>query len=155
VSEPSPDTTPPRVCADNETARDNAAKVALFFAEVLAVRDAARALWFLAANFLDHDPADANHAGRDGVVEKLTALWTAFPDGRFILEDLVAAGDRVAARSRFVGTHRGPFGPIAPTGNTVDVTFTDLYRLDDGLIAEHWHNFDQFGLMQQLGAIPR
>jgi len=155
VSEASPDQTEPHIFADSATARANATQVGLFFSEVLAVRDAARASWFLAPNFYDHDPANANHAGRDGVVEKLTALWAAFPDGRFVLEELVAAGDRVATRSRCFGTHRGPFGPLVPTGKTVEVTFMDLYRLQDGLIAEHWHNFDQFGLMQQLGALPR
>ena len=42
-----------------------------------------------------------------------------------------------------------------PHGAAVTVTFTDVYRLENGLITEHWHNFDQFGLMQQLGAFPR
>jgi predicted ester cyclase len=155
VSQPSPDNAPPRIHADCEAARANAAHVADFFSEVLSVRDAARASWFLAANFLDHDPADGTRSRRDGIAEKLTALWTAFPDGRFELEELVAGGDRVVARSRFVGTHLGPFGPLAPTRAEVDVSFMDLYRLEAGLIAEHWHNFDQFGLMQQLGAIAR
>jgi predicted ester cyclase len=149
------DSPAPCIQADNDAARANAARISDFFSEVLAIRDAARAALFLAANFVDHDPAAGTTAGRDGVVEKLTAFWTAFPDGRFELQELVAAGDRVFARSHFTGTHLGPLGPLAPTKTRVDVSFMDLYRLEGGLIAEHWHDFDQFGLMQQLGAIPR
>ncbi len=149
------DSPTPCIHAESAAARANAGRISDFFSEVLAIRDASRAALFLAANFVDHDPAAGTSSGRDGVVEKLTAFWVAFPDGRFELQELVAAGDRVFARSRFVGTHRGPFGPLAPTGAKVEVSFMDLYRLEAGLIAEHWHDFDQFGLMQQLGALPR
>jgi len=43
---------------------------------------------------------------------------------------------------------------IAPTGKQVTVTGITIYRLTDGKIAEEIANWDAFGLMQQLGAIP-
>ncbi len=143
---------PPVVSADSASARANADLVVRFFTEVLAKGQADAALPFLADDFVDRDPAQTNDAGRDGVVTKLKALWSAFPDGRFTLQDIVAAGERVAARSVFTGTQTGAFGPLAPTGKRVSVTFSDFYRMADGRIAEHWHNFDEAGLMRQLGA---
>lgn len=142
----------PQILADSAAAVLNAHVVVRFFAEVLATGDAARAAGFFAGEFIDHDSAPGIAAGADGVVQKLAALWHAFPDGRFTLEGVIAAGDGVAARSVFTGTQRGHFGPLAPTGRSVSVSFSDWYRIANGKIAEHWHDFDEAGMMRQLGA---
>jgi steroid delta-isomerase-like uncharacterized protein len=142
----------PRVITDSAQAGLNARLIVRFFNEVLATGDAARAGAILAEDFVDHDAAPGSPAGADGVIQKLAVLWHAFPDGCFTLQTVLAAGDSVAARSLFAGTQRGPFGPLAPTGRRVNVTFSDWYRIANGKIAAHWHNFDEAGLMRQLGA---
>ncbi len=142
----------PQILADSAAAVLNAHVVVRFFAEVLATGDAARAAGFLSDDFIDHDAAPGVATGADGVIQKLAALWHAFPDGRFSLQSVIAAGDSVAARSVFTGTQRGYFGPLAPTGRGVSVGFSDWYRIANGKIAEHWHNFDEAGMMRQLGA---
>src|SRR5690242_9610147 len=43
-------------------------------------------------------------------------LLDAFPDMRFTVEDLVAEGDRVAARWTMRGTHRGWVFGLCPSG---------------------------------------
>jgi predicted ester cyclase len=60
----------------------------------------------------------------------------------------------VAARLRFRGTHRGELNGIAPTGRRVDCTGIVVSRIEEGKIAEDWANFDDLGMMQQLGLIP-
>jgi steroid delta-isomerase-like uncharacterized protein len=143
----------PLISADSATARANAARIIDFFEQVLATGNAEAAPAFLGSNFVDHDPAPGAPTDAAGVVSKLKALWIAFPQGRFALQEVAAAGDRVAARSIFSGTNLGPFGDVPPTGKSVSVSFADFYRLSDGRITEHWHEFDQYGLMQQLGAL--
>lgn len=144
-----PDT--PHILTDSATAVLNAHVIVRFFAEVLTTGDAARAGGFLGDDFIDHDAPPQSPAGAEGVIQKLASLWHAFPDGRFTLETVIAAGDCVAARSTFTGTQRGHFGPLAPTGRSVSVSFSDWYRIANGKIAEHRHNFDEAGLMRQLG----
>src|SRR5688572_20809308 len=97
----------PRIIADSAQAVLSANVVVRFFNEVLATGDVARAGAFLADGFADHDAAPGSPAGADGVIQKLAALWHAFPDGRFTLETVIAAGDFCAARSRFTGTQHG------------------------------------------------
>ncbi len=138
--------------ADSKTARANGERVAQFFAEVLATGKFERAPAFLSPDFFDHDPTPGAPSDASGVAIKLKALWSAFPDGCFSLKDVVAAGDRVVARSLFTGTQTGPFGSLVPTGRHVEVSFTDFYQLADGMLAEHWHDYDQFGMIQQLTA---
>jgi predicted ester cyclase len=68
---------------------------------------------------------------------------------------VIAEGDKVAARLRFRGTHRGEVQGIAPTGRRVDCTGIVISRMEGGKIAEDWANFDDLGMMQQLGAISK
>lgn len=139
----------PSIFADSPAASANAELLAAFFAAVLCGPIGAGAERFLAAGFCDHDPA-GDDVGAEGVAAKLAALWLAFPDGRFEPFEIVAAGDRVAIRSRLIGTQSGPFGPLPASGRVIDIAFFDLYRVAGGRIAEHWHVFDEAGLMRQL-----
>ena len=79
----------------------------------------------------------------------------AFPDLEFVAEDMIAEGDKVAARITVRGTHKGPFLDIAPTGKQVSVNAIDIFRFANGKIVEHWGVMDQMSMMQQLGAIPQ
>lgn len=68
----------------------------------------------------------------------LTPLETAFPDGRYALEDLIADGDKVVLRVSFQGTHRGWFRGHAPTGRTVALAGIHIFRCQGPCILEHW-----------------
>jgi predicted ester cyclase len=140
--------------ADGAAAQAHAERIAAFFREVLATGDLARASAYLSPNFHDHDPASSGEDGPESVIARLRELWDGFPDGRFGLQEVVAAGDRVAARSMFRGTQTGTFGSLAPTGRRVEVSFMDFYRMSGGLICAHWHTCDRYHLLQQLGALP-
>lgn len=65
-----------------------------------------------------------------------------FPDLSITIEDLMAEGDRVAARITMRGTHRGEFQRIAPTGKRVQVRAIDMFRISNGKIVEHWGHAD-------------
>lgn len=81
-------------------------------------------------------------------------MWTAFPDGRIELYDVIAEGDEVACRFANNATHTGEFMGLAPTGNRTTLTGSTLLRFEDGKCVERWSQADFLGLMQQLGAIP-
>jgi steroid delta-isomerase-like uncharacterized protein len=83
-----------------------------------------------------------------------TMFRRAFPDMQETIEALVAEGDAVAARWTFRGTHLGEFRGIAPTGKAIEMTGMSLYLLTDGKIQNDWAEWDELGLLQQLGALP-
>jgi hypothetical protein len=41
---------------------------------------------------------------------------------------------------------------IAATGNTIDVSICDYFRVGNGALVEHWGVMDAAGMMQQLTA---
>jgi len=109
----------------------------------------------LADDFVEHEQTPGLEPTKDGVRRFFSAYIAAFPDLRFDAEDLIASGDRVAARVRCTGTHDGDFMGMPATGRSVAVQAIDIIRFgDEGLAHEHWGVFDSLKMMQQLGAIP-
>jgi steroid delta-isomerase-like uncharacterized protein len=108
-----------------------------------------------APDYVGHDPSNPEDVrGLQAAKRAASDYRQAFPDLRVTVEDLIAEGDRVAARLRFRGTHLGELDGIAPTGRRVDCTGIVVSRIEEGKIAEDWANFDDLGMMQQLGLIP-
>jgi steroid delta-isomerase-like uncharacterized protein len=109
----------------------------------------------LAGDYAIHDPGTPGRTGTPVGEKQVHAMYRAvFPDLRLVIEELIAEGDRVAARWRGSGTHRGPLMGIAPTGRSMSITAISWLRIADGKIAEHWLNWDSLGMLQQLGAAP-
>ena len=75
----------------------------------------------------------------------------AFPDLRLTIETIAVADDAVAARISFRGTHRGEFQGLPPTNKEVTFTSVEINRMEGGKVAEHWFEFDQGRLFEQLG----
>ena len=92
--------------------------------------------------------------GRDAIAGVFSMLRTAFPDWHEEIEDLIAEDDRVVFRVTGRGTHLGDFQGIPPSGRSVTIAGTDIVRIDGAKLAEHWANFDQLGMMTQIGALP-
>lgn len=81
------------------------------------------------------------------------AFHTAFPDGKFIVEDMIGEGEKVLIRWTMRGTQTGPWFGVAPTGRTVNFVGMDLWRYSEGRLAESWFVGDNLTLMKQLGIL--
>ncbi len=86
--------------------------------------------------------------------EHIALFEAAFPGYEFIVDDVIAEGDKVALRATFKGTHKAEFQGIAPTGRGVTLPVQIIYRLANGRITEHWLSVDSLSLLQHLGAVP-
>ena len=99
-------------------------------------------------------PLPGRGRGLEGVKENVLALRAAFPDAEFVVEDLVAAGDKFAVRGVLRGTHEGEFLGVPASGEEVEVSGISFVRIADGKAVEYWIEFDVYGALQQVGAIP-
>jgi steroid delta-isomerase-like uncharacterized protein len=105
----------------------------------------------LSPDFRAHDPtAPGGLVSRGAIREVLEQIRVTFPDIRREVCDYVTQGDKIAVRWRTIGTHRGPFAGMAPTGRQVVVTGITFYRIAGGRIAEEWVEMDSAGLSRQL-----
>ena len=95
------------------------------------------------------EPLDA-----DGHRAFMSVLLAAFPDSKFVVDDVIAEKDKVAVRHRLQGTHQAELQGIPATGRQVEVNGIVIFRIENGMIAEAWLNADIMGMMQQLGVVP-
>ena len=89
--------------------------------------------------------------GIDAWTQFVAGLLAAFPDMHFTIEEQVGSGDRIAFRWRATGTHTGPLGAVSPTGRRVALDGLIVDHLLDGRVVERWEQWDQPGMLAQLG----
>ena len=83
-----------------------------------------------------------------------TEFYTAFPDWREEIVELVTEGNTVAGRFRCSGTHLGEFLGEAPTGKRMDVEEVFFLRVEEGKFVDFWGLEDSLNRMRQLGLLP-
>jgi len=94
--------------------------------------------------------------GKEGFRRFFEVTFRAMPDFAYEVLQTVADGDLVMVRSVCSGTHTGgEWLGRTPTGNRLEFEVVDVFRLEDGKIAEHWDVADTFTLFWQLGVIER
>ena len=89
----------------------------------------------------------------DGHKAFMSALLASFPDSSFVVDDVIADGNKVAVRHRLLGTHQADFQMIPATGRQVEVNAIVIFRMENGMVVEAWLNADIMGMMQQLGVV--
>ena len=135
------------------SAEENKAVVRRFFEELLSTDNLAVADEILSPGFRFYFAGGPDPMDLESYKEFLMARRAAFPDRRFVVEDMIAEGDKISARFTMRGTHRGELRGIAPTGREVTMTGIDMIRLEEGKMVEDRVEVDQLGMMQQLGVI--
>jgi steroid delta-isomerase-like uncharacterized protein len=134
--------------------QENKALVRRYYNEVFNERRVDLVDRLAVEDYVEHDPFPGHRDGRADLRARVDLILAAMNPLRFEVQDLIAEGDRVVVRWVQQGTQSGTFMGLPPTGRQFTFAGIDIHRLRDGLMAEHWHVVDLFGLLQQLGAIP-
>ena len=104
------------------------------------------------AHGLSDDPSNPLRGPRN-----FKAFYTMFRDGfpnmLIVIEDMIAEGDKVAARCSIRGRHEGEFLGRTATQSPVQFTGIAIVRIDNGKIVEAWNNFDFMTLHKQVGLL--
>ncbi len=125
--------------------------------QVLALIDERKldeAFELYALDYQYHGPGGQELRGREGIRGLWEVFFVGFPDLHSTIEDMVSEGDKVVLRWRLEGTHTGEFMGVAPTNAKINLGVTEIFRVADGQLVEAWDQYDLYGLMQQMGAIP-
>jgi steroid delta-isomerase-like uncharacterized protein len=120
------------------------------FYEAWGLQDLETAASLVTEDFSNNSSASQ---GRDGIYEEGQYWFSAFPDAKVSIEELLAEGDKVVVRLHSTATHQGEFFGAPPTGNAVEVNEIDIFRVENGLIAEAWAAPDIYGLLSQIGVL--
>jgi serine phosphatase RsbU (regulator of sigma subunit)/predicted ester cyclase len=93
----------------------------------------------MAPDFVSHTPAPGQQLDRESYMRHAAESVSAFSDVRFVIEDQVAAGDKVVSRISGRGTHvRSELLGTTPTGREIASIAIFIHRLSGGKISEEW-----------------
>jgi len=93
--------------------------------------------------------------GRTGFKEFFEQMFKAMPDFTYTIKKIVAEGDTVMMYSTTTATHLGEWLGNPPTGNKLKFDVVDIFRIENGKIAEHWDVADTLKLFTQVGKIKQ
>jgi steroid delta-isomerase-like uncharacterized protein len=133
------------------SAEENKASLRRFVDEILNKGNMAVAHELVAEDFVELDPLPGQQQGLQGLIDTILMVRTAFPDAVWIVEEMVAEGEKVACYSIWSGTHQGAFLGIPPTGKRVTVSSMEFDYYVDGKLKESRLLMNIMSLMQQLG----
>lgn len=82
------------------------------------------------------------------------AVLSAFPDYHLVIEDLIAAEEKVVVRFTESGTMKGNLMGMEATGKTFTAPAIEIWRFANGKLIEHWQARDTLSAGIQMGIFP-
>jgi len=98
--------------------------------------------------------AEAELRGPEQFEAFVRKIRGAFPDIAITVEDVFGDGDKVALRWSATMTHSGNTLGVPASGRKVQSRGITMVRFADGKVVEGWDNWDELGMMKQIGAFP-
>jgi steroid delta-isomerase-like uncharacterized protein len=109
----------------------------------------------IAPNYVRHDPGDPFPArGPEDVKRIISMLRQMLPDLRIHVEAVIAEDDFVVSRYTSTATDTVGFMGHPPTGRVIHTSAMQMFRFENGKIAESWAVRDDLGTLRQLGHVP-
>jgi predicted ester cyclase len=107
----------------------------------------------LAPNFVNHTKVLPNEEpGREGFIQAIAQYNAAFSNSSVLVEDQVAAGDKVVSRCVVRRTHdRGKVMGVAPSGRELTYLPVVIHRIEGCKIAEQWGGGTGLSELRGLG----
>jgi steroid delta-isomerase-like uncharacterized protein len=81
----------------------------------------------------------------------LISWYTAFPDLKHQIINIIAKNDYVVVQVRYTGTQINEFMGLSATKKKIECKGVHIFKLDAGKIAELHFMDDDFSMFQQLG----
>jgi predicted ester cyclase len=108
----------------------------------------------IAPEYVEYFPSGvAEPASLEQGIQQTKMFIKGIPDIFHDIEEIIAAGDKVIVRFIGRGTHTGDIEEmgISATGNEIEVSSINIFRIVNGKVVEQRQDADMLGLMQQFG----
>lgn len=135
--------------ADQNT-HPNLTLLSNFAGEVFVNKDLSNLDAYMKDDYIQHNPAVAQ--GSEGFKAFFADWFTAIPDFNYELKNIIANDDFVWVYGTYSGTHENEWLGIPPTQAKYKFDAIDIFRIEDGKLAEHWDVMDLHTLFTQLQA---
>ena len=135
---------------DPESSNIRKAQVRRFYELLWNARDLGMMSSILHEDFAFRGSLGEEKRGHEGFAEYVNMVHTALGEYRCSIEVLVEEGDKVFAKMRFGGIHRGRFMGFEPTGKPVHWAGCAFFTFQGEKVCDVWVLGDLKGLEEQL-----
>lgn len=106
---------------------------------------------------VSHVSDEPDYQGIAAYKQRIVDARRAFPDFHVTVDEIIGERDTIVHRWTYQVTFTGPSShlPAPPTGRRATVQGTWVGHFAAGKLVEDWYTYDMFGLMQQLGLVPK
>lgn len=130
-------------------------RLALALMEAWNTHDARAVAACYGPDFVGDDIGLAEPQQGPEAIRRLTLYYLrAFPDLKVVVDSHATDGDTVVLVWTLIGTHRGTFMNIPPTGRSTSVRGTTILTIREGLIRRATRIWDLAGLLRCMGLLP-
>lgn len=92
---------------------------------------------------------------RPAYKEFVKAFYVGLPDLKPMRQEIMVEDEGLMAMTQWEATHTGVFFGVPATGKALHFSTADRYRLQDGLLVEHWDVVDVLEAWLALGIVVR
>jgi predicted ester cyclase len=143
---------PAVMMAHGAAVEENKKLVRDYFEEIWGKGNFDKEPQFVAQDIVVHAPPFPVPGGIAGPLQIVGTFRAAITDLKLVHDLMFGEGDKVVHRYTVTGHHTGAelFG-VKPTGNALEFTGINEFRIANGRIVERWGNLDVMRLSRQLG----
>ncbi len=98
--------------------------------------------------YIQHSGRSAS--GLQAQIANYQRIFENWPDFQSRIDDRIFGSDKIVVRSTLSATHTKNVQGFVPTGKRVSWGTIDIWRVENGKLAEHWDLVDIAGLQKQL-----
>lgn len=107
----------------------------------------------MADNHTFHNPMTPAPVGIPEHLGMMEMMTSAF-EGNHHLDLVLSDGEYATVRGTWKGKHVGEFNGVPATGNPVQFTFMDIFRVENGKVTDEYFEMNPMAIMSQIGAVP-
>ena len=108
---------------------------------------------FIAPDYSEIHDGKRYPIGIDGATEHILGVRKTYPDLKLTIDNQIAEGEWVATCITAIGTHKGEWSGIKPTGKILKYTGVNIDRIKNGKIIEHGGAANMLNPLLEAGAI--
>jgi len=130
-----------------ENSAGNNKKIIGAFAEsVFVEKDLSAVDQYMKSDYIQHNPLVKQ--GASGFKEFFSAWFASVPDWRYSLKKIIAGESEVWVYGTYAGTLEKDWLGITASGQQYSFDAVDIFRIEDGKLAEHWDVMDVYRLFE-------
>lgn len=131
-----------------ENTNPNVTLISDFAEQVFVNKNLNNLKQFMHEDYIQHNPYVEQ--GSEGFKRFFQNWFNAIPDFQYELKNLIANDEFIWVYGSYSGTHSNEWLGIPATHAEYQFDAVDIFRVEDGKLAEHWDVMDLHTLFQQL-----